>query len=70
MQVTIELSYTISCSPVVAQLLQGTPVTPESFENVTIGFADIVGFQNIILHLMPVQVGKILLNSHIKIKHD
>ena len=38
------------------QLLNGTSVIPESFENVTIGFTDIVGFQNMVLRLMPLEV--------------
>ena len=43
-------------SSVAAQLYKGSSVAPEKFENVTIGFTDIVGFQNIVLNLMPFQV--------------
>ena len=59
----------INCliSSVAAQLLRGMPVIPEIFENVTIGFTDIVGFQNMVFYLMPLQVfisnGLLYLNS-------
>ena len=48
------------------QLLQGIAVIPESFENVTVGFTDIVGFQNMVVRLMPIEVGKIMLDRFVK----